>query len=244
MQLPPSSLPVCHPLSNTMHDVGLQGACWMRWHTSKALKSLLAPHLHSCEACNVDAATPFMTEALAHTQIYVYNGSLQCRQHQRPAQCHVPHAQHTGSTAHADTAEPPPASQPADLVLPDSPESQEPDQGFLEALEGLSERIGARDEANEGDLSGFMPRQGRGRGLQVTGESLADSTQRAKRKGRRGGAEVVHQIPAEALPKVCFHDMLGLSQLRIAVKAAQVELWCPLWSMQPCTRCIMPACEA
>ena len=48
-----------------------------------------------------------------------------------------------------------------------------------------------------------MPRQGNGRREQVTGESLADSTQRAKRKGRRGGAEVVHQIPAEALPKVC-----------------------------------------
>ena len=98
-----------------------------------------------------------------------------------------------------------PNQQVLSSQTPQSP--REPDQGFLEALEGLSERIGAREEADD-SLSGFMPRQGRGRGLQVTGESLADSTQRAKRKGRRGGAEVVHQVPAEALPKVCFHDLL------------------------------------
>ena len=41
--------------------------------------------------------------------------------------------------------------------------------------------------------------------VQVTGDSLADSTLRAKRKGRRGGREdLLPQIPVEVLPKVHF----------------------------------------
>ena len=140
--------------------------------------------------------------------------------------------QYTGSTAHQDAAERP--HDPSTASYSPSDPLGDPPQAFLEALEGLSQRIGAREEADE-DLAGFMPGRSNGSRPQVTGDTLADGVQRTKRKGRRGGAELVHQIPAEALPKVGRAGLVmpgGLGLYGLYLASACTPAWCWLQATQ------------